>query len=111
MDNSSIIATFPTDLREEVLLTSLCSRTCIYLTSSANEQTTQVSPQRRNLRQGVLDAIPEDEEVGKEENGSNGLIRHQNVQVKQRRRFGIATSLCFFLGNSKSNTFTTRIFP
>ncbi|XP_038904467.1 uncharacterized protein At1g01500-like [Benincasa hispida] len=45
-------------------------------------QTIQVSPRQRNLRQGVLDAIPEDEEVGKEENGSNGLIRHQKVQVK-----------------------------
>ncbi|KAL0547808.1 hypothetical protein IC582_012237 [Cucumis melo] len=60
----------------EVYIAGCCSGMPVILT-----QTIQVSPRRRNLRQVVLDAIPEDEEVGKEENGSNGLIRHQKLQM------------------------------
>ncbi|XP_022979196.1 C-terminal binding protein AN-like isoform X2 [Cucurbita maxima] len=60
----------------EVYIAGCCSGMPVILT-----QTIQVSPRRKNLRQCALDAIPEDEEVGKEENISNGLIRHQKVQM------------------------------
>ncbi|KAG6582633.1 C-terminal binding protein AN, partial [Cucurbita argyrosperma subsp. sororia] len=60
----------------EVYIAGCCSGMPVILT-----QTIQVSPRRKNLRQCALDAIPEDEEVGKEENTSNGLIRHQKVQL------------------------------
>ncbi|KAG4134397.1 hypothetical protein ERO13_D08G154000v2 [Gossypium hirsutum] len=49
-------------------------------------KTITVSPWRKNGSRlsSTLDAIPEDEEIGKGNNkGSNGLVRHRNLQVTE----------------------------
>ncbi|KAA3469366.1 C-terminal binding protein AN-like isoform X2 [Gossypium australe] len=51
-------------------------------------KTITVSPWRKNGSRlsSTLDAIPEDEEIGKGNNkGSNGLIRHRNLQITESR--------------------------
>ncbi|TQD71327.1 hypothetical protein C1H46_043144 [Malus baccata] len=43
----------------------------------------QHSPRRKAPRHAVLDAIPEDEEVGKEHSkGCNGMIHHRKLQIR-----------------------------
>ncbi|KAK9074262.1 hypothetical protein SSX86_006859 [Deinandra increscens subsp. villosa] len=54
----------------EVYIAGCCSSVPVILT-----KTVQVSPRRRGSRQGMLDAIPEDEEVVKEPVTENGVLR------------------------------------
>ncbi|KAL5718695.1 hypothetical protein ACHQM5_011572 [Ranunculus cassubicifolius] len=59
----------------EVYVAGCCSGVPLILT-----KTIQLSPRRKVPRHGGLDAIPEDEETGKENGNSNGLIRHRKFQ-------------------------------
>ncbi|KAK9094845.1 hypothetical protein Scep_026314 [Stephania cephalantha] len=43
-------------------------------------KTIQHSPRRKPPRHGMLDAIPEDEETGKGENGVNGVVQRRKLQ-------------------------------
>lgn len=62
----------------EVYIAGCCSGMPVILT-----KTVLVSPRRKMLRQGMLDAIPEDEEMGKDQTSlSNGLIRQRKLQVQ-----------------------------
>lgn len=54
----------------EVYIAGCCSGVPVILT-----KTIQVSPRRKLPRQGMLDAIPEDEEVAKEHESSSGFSR------------------------------------
>lgn len=60
----------------EVYIAGCCSGVPVILT-----KTIQISPRRKSSRHATLDAIPEDEEVGKEHMTSNALIRQRKVQV------------------------------
>lgn len=60
----------------EVYIAGRCSGVPVILT-----KTIQVSPRRKGSRHGTLDAIPEDEEIGKEQNIGNGLVRHRDLQM------------------------------
>lgn len=60
----------------EVYIAGCCSGVPVILT-----KTIQISPRRKGVRHAVLDAIPEDEEMGKEQRNGNGLVRHRKVQV------------------------------
>ncbi|XP_016437879.2 uncharacterized protein At1g01500-like [Nicotiana tabacum] len=62
----------------EVYIAGCCSGVPVILT-----KTIQVSPRRKVPRQGMLDAIPEDEEVEKEHGGSNGFIRQRNLPITE----------------------------
>ncbi|KAI3444494.1 hypothetical protein Pfo_001159 [Paulownia fortunei] len=63
----------------EVYVAGCCSGMPVILT-----KTILVSPRRKVLRQGMLDAIPEDEEMGKERRSlSNGLVRQRNLQFME----------------------------
>ncbi|PIN13668.1 hypothetical protein CDL12_13703 [Handroanthus impetiginosus] len=61
----------------EVYIAGCCSGSPVILT-----KTVLISPRRKVLRQGtMLDAIPEDEEIGKEHRSScNGLVRQRKLQ-------------------------------
>lgn len=60
----------------EVYIAGCCSSVPVILT-----KTIQVSPRRKMSRQGMLDAIPEDKEVDKEQRIGNGLIQQLKVPV------------------------------
>ncbi|KAJ7951190.1 Erythronate-4-phosphate dehydrogenase family protein [Quillaja saponaria] len=60
----------------EVYVAGRCSGVPVILT-----KTTQMSPRRKVLRHSMLDAIPEDEEIEKEQKGSNGLISNRKLQI------------------------------
>lgn len=62
----------------EVYIAGCCGGVPVILT-----KTILVSPKRKGSRHATLDAIPEDDELEKEQNavGSNGLVRHRKVQV------------------------------
>nr|DAD47095.1 TPA_asm: hypothetical protein HUJ06_017032 [Nelumbo nucifera] len=60
----------------EVYVAGCCSGVPLILT-----KTIHLSPRRKSPRHGALDAIPEDEETGKEQNGMNSLVRHRKLQV------------------------------
>ncbi|KAK4266896.1 hypothetical protein QN277_023756 [Acacia crassicarpa] len=60
----------------EVYVAGCCSGTPVILT-----KTIQMSPKRRVARHATLDAIPEDEEVGKEQKNMNGLIHQRKLQI------------------------------
>ncbi|XP_051144828.1 uncharacterized protein At1g01500-like isoform X2 [Andrographis paniculata] len=65
----------------EVYIAGCCSGAPIILT-----KTVLVSPRRKILRPGMLDAIPEDEEMGKEPAAAastNGLIRQRKLQLME----------------------------
>ncbi|KAL6290351.1 hypothetical protein ACE6H2_007861 [Prunus campanulata] len=63
----------------EVYIAGCCSGVPVILT-----KTIQISPRRKGTRHAMLDAIPEDEEVGKEHGKScNGLVRHRKVQITE----------------------------
>ncbi|PIN20173.1 hypothetical protein CDL12_07135 [Handroanthus impetiginosus] len=63
----------------EVYVAGCCSGMPVILT-----KTILVSPRRKVLRQAMLDAIPEDEEMGKEQRSlSNGLIRQRKLQLME----------------------------
>ncbi|KZV57653.1 hypothetical protein F511_03113 [Dorcoceras hygrometricum] len=60
----------------EVYIAGCCSGVPEILT-----KTILVSPRRKVLRQGMLDAIPEEEEIGKEQGSlSNGFVRQRKLQ-------------------------------
>ena len=64
----------------EVYIAGCCAGVPVILT-----KTILVSPKRKggSRLSWMLDAIPEDEEIGKGNNkGGNGLIRHRKLQVK-----------------------------
>jgi len=61
----------------EVYIAGRCSDSPVILTKMIN-----ISPRRKPLRHGALDAIPEvDDETGKDQKGANALIRHRKFQV------------------------------
>lgn len=60
----------------EVYIAGCCSGMPVILTT-----TIQISPRRKVSRHGMLDAIPEDVEIGKEQRSPNGLVRHRKLQV------------------------------
>lgn len=59
----------------EVYIAGCCSGVPVILT-----KTIQVSPRQKTTRHATLDAIPEDEEIGKEQKTGNALIQRK-VQV------------------------------
>ncbi|KAG7994538.1 hypothetical protein I3843_01G062000 [Carya illinoinensis] len=59
----------------EVYIAGCCSGVPVILT-----KTIQISPRRKAVRHSFLDAIPEDEEMGKEQRNANGLVRHRKGQ-------------------------------
>lgn len=61
----------------EVYIAGCCSGVPVILT-----KTILISP-RRKPKHSMLDAIPEDEEIGKEKKVVNGLVRHRKVQVTE----------------------------
>ncbi|XP_060668559.1 C-terminal binding protein AN [Ziziphus jujuba] len=62
----------------EVYIAGCCSGVPVILT-----KTIQVSPRRKPTRHATLDAIPEDEEIGKEQKTGNALIRQRKVQITE----------------------------
>lgn len=61
----------------EVYVAGCCSRIPVILT-----ETILVTPRRKALRKGILDAIPENEEIGKEQRSLiSGSVRQQSLQV------------------------------
>ncbi|XP_073045078.1 uncharacterized protein At1g01500-like [Primulina eburnea] len=63
----------------EVYIAGCCSGVPEILT-----KTILVSPRRKVLRQGMLDAIPEEDETGKEQSGlSNGFVRQRKLQLME----------------------------
>ncbi|XP_044502273.1 uncharacterized protein At1g01500-like isoform X1 [Mangifera indica] len=62
----------------EVYIAGCCGGVPIILT-----KTIQVSPRRKVSRHGVLDSIPEDEEIEKHLNGANGFVRHRKLQITE----------------------------
>lgn len=60
----------------EVYIAGCCSGSPVILS-----KTIMVSPRRKNSRQGVLDSIPEGEEIGKEERMSNGFLPQTSSEV------------------------------
>lgn len=61
----------------EVYIAGCCSGSPVILT-----KTIMISPKRKVLRQNMLDAIPEDEEMGKDQLGlANGVLRQRKMQV------------------------------
>ncbi|KAL0426048.1 UNVERIFIED_CONTAM: hypothetical protein Sradi_1139600 [Sesamum radiatum] len=61
----------------EVYVAGCCSGVPVILT-----KTILVSPRKKVSRQGMLDAIPEDEEMGKEQRSlSNGLLRQRKLPL------------------------------
>lgn len=63
----------------EVYIAGCCSGVPVILT-----KTIQVSPRRKPGRNGMtLDAIPEDDEIDKEQKGSDGLIRQRKLQITE----------------------------
>ena len=60
----------------EVYIAGCCSGVPVILT-----KTIQVSPRKKNVRHGMLDAIPEDEEVDKERRNGNGLVQNLKIPV------------------------------
>ncbi|KAF9602567.1 hypothetical protein IFM89_029866 [Coptis chinensis] len=67
----------------EVYVAGCCSGVPLILT-----KTIQLSPRRKAVRHGGLDAIPEDEETGKENcGGSNGMIRQRKFELTWRETY------------------------
>ncbi|XP_059651340.1 C-terminal binding protein AN-like [Cornus florida] len=62
----------------EVYIAGCCSGVPVTLT-----KTILISPRRRPMRNGMLDAIPEDEEIGKEQRSGNGLLRQRKLQITE----------------------------
>ncbi|XP_075510791.1 uncharacterized protein At1g01500-like [Primulina tabacum] len=63
----------------EVYIAGCCSGVPEILTKNI-----LVSPRRKVLRQGMLDAIPEEEETGKEQSSlSNGFVRQRKLQLME----------------------------
>lgn len=60
----------------EVYIAGCCSGVPVILT-----KTIQMSPRRRVARHATLDAIPEDQEMEKDQKGMNGLVRQRKLQV------------------------------
>lgn len=60
----------------EVYIAGCCSGMPVILT-----KTIQISPRRKVSRHGMLDAIPEDEEIDKEQRSPNGLVRQRKLQI------------------------------
>lgn len=60
----------------EVYVAGCCSGFPLILT-----RTIQLSPRRKPARHVMLDAIPEDEETGREDRAINGFLRHRPVEV------------------------------
>ncbi|KAL0397938.1 UNVERIFIED_CONTAM: hypothetical protein Scaly_0242200 [Sesamum calycinum] len=66
----------------EVYVAGCCSGVPVILT-----KTILVSPRKKVSRQGMLDAIPEDEEMGKEQRSlSNGLLRQRKLPFMEEDR-------------------------
>lgn len=59
----------------EVYIAGCCSGVPVILTKII-----QVSPRRKHTKHTILDAIPEDDEILKEQKVVNGLVRHRKVQ-------------------------------
>ncbi|XP_038684414.1 uncharacterized protein At1g01500-like [Tripterygium wilfordii] len=62
----------------EVYIAGCCGGMPVILTKMI-----QVSPRRKGLRRGTLDAIPEDEEIEREHKGGNVLVYHSKVQITE----------------------------
>ncbi|XAR63024.1 hypothetical protein NMG60_11022809 [Bertholletia excelsa] len=62
----------------EVYIAGCCSGKPVILT-----KTIQISPRRKLARQNMLDAIPEDEEIGKEQKNGNGFVRQRKIQLTE----------------------------
>ncbi|OVA02120.1 hypothetical protein BVC80_1265g35 [Macleaya cordata] len=77
----------------EVYVAGCCSGVPLILT-----KTIQISPKKKPTRHGTLDAIPEDEEIWKEHNSANGLVRQRKLPVS------------VFLGYQNLNCFTLIFF-
>ncbi|KAK2967315.1 hypothetical protein RJ640_006181 [Escallonia rubra] len=62
----------------EVYIAGCCSGVPVILT-----KTIQISPRRKLSRHMMLDAIPEDEEIDKEQGSGNGLLRQRKSQITE----------------------------
>ncbi|XP_031128706.1 uncharacterized protein At1g01500-like [Ipomoea triloba] len=62
----------------EVYIAGCCSGVPVILT-----KTIQVSPRKKVLRQGMLDAIPEDEEIWKDQRSVNGLVLQRKTPIAE----------------------------
>lgn len=62
----------------EVYIAGCCSGVPVILT-----KTIQLSPRRKVARHPILDAIPEDEEIEKEQRNGNGLVHHRKPQLTE----------------------------
>lgn len=62
----------------EVYIAGCCSGVPVILT-----KTIQVSPRKKVPRQSVLDAIPEDEEIGKDQKSSNRLVLQRQKMITE----------------------------
>uniref|UniRef100_A0A5B7B037 Erythronate-4-phosphate dehydrogenase family protein n=1 Tax=Davidia involucrata TaxID=16924 RepID=A0A5B7B037_DAVIN len=62
----------------EVYIAGSCSGVPVILT-----KTIQISPRRKLSRHGMLDAIPEDEEIMKEHKSGNGLHQQHKLQITE----------------------------
>uniref|UniRef100_A0A5B7B0H6 Erythronate-4-phosphate dehydrogenase family protein n=1 Tax=Davidia involucrata TaxID=16924 RepID=A0A5B7B0H6_DAVIN len=60
----------------EVYIAGSCSGVPVILT-----KTILISPRRKPSRHGMLDAIPEDEEIAKKQNCGNGLHQQRKLQI------------------------------
>ncbi|KAF5744392.1 hypothetical protein HS088_TW08G00997 [Tripterygium wilfordii] len=79
----------------EIYIAGCCGGVPVILT-----KTIQVSPRRKGLRHGTLDAIPEDEEFGREQKGGNVLVRHSKVQITETDADTDAYDMAGKIGNS-----------
>ncbi|GMH22451.1 hypothetical protein Nepgr_024294 [Nepenthes gracilis] len=59
----------------EVFIAGCCSGVPVILTKTIN-----TSPRGKPTRHNMLDAIPEDQEIGEEQKTGNGFLRHQKLQ-------------------------------
>ncbi|KAK2650209.1 hypothetical protein Ddye_017698 [Dipteronia dyeriana] len=62
----------------EVYIAGCCGGVPVILTKTIN-----VSPRKKGSRHGMLDAIPEDEEIGKELKTADGMVRQRKLQIAE----------------------------
>ncbi|KAL0428814.1 UNVERIFIED_CONTAM: hypothetical protein Sradi_0507400 [Sesamum radiatum] len=86
----------------EVYVAGCCSGVPVILT-----KTILVSPRKKVSRQGMLDAIPEDEEMGKEQRSlSNGLLRQRKLPFMEEDRDDYESD-----GKVMHNYYTEDMYP
>ncbi|KAK6918325.1 hypothetical protein RJ641_016747, partial [Dillenia turbinata] len=67
----------------EVYIAGCCSGLPVILT-----KTILVSPRRKSTRHGMLDVIPEEDEMGKEQRSSLALVRQRKMQITEAESDG-----------------------